>query len=95
MQEINGAGGGLDLSAVVWLQMCLDAALQRDPKSRDLWYGRGQIFYNLKNYDESIASFKKVVELDPKDAQSQDLRVPMPPVLVIATPITDNTVHTT
>lgn len=61
----SGSVGDIsDLTAMV------DAALQRDPKSRDLWYGRGQIFYNLKNYDESIASFKKVVELDPKDAQS-------------------------
>ncbi len=61
----SGSVGNIsDLTAMV------DAALARDPKSRDLWYGRGQIFFNLKNYDESIASFKKVVELDPKDGQS-------------------------
>lgn len=48
----------------------IDAALERDPKNRDMWFGRGKVFYNLKNYDESIVSFKKVVELDPKDAQS-------------------------
>lgn len=49
----------------------VDAALARDPKNRDMWYGRGRIFFSLKNYDESIASFKKVAELDPKDAQVQ------------------------
>ena len=47
----------------------VDAALARDPKNRDMWYGRGRIFFSLKNYDESIKSFKKVAELDPKDAQ--------------------------
>ena len=49
----------------------VDAALARDPKNRDMWYGRGRIFFSLKNYDESIKSFKKVAELDPKDAQVQ------------------------
>ena len=49
----------------------VDAALARDPKNRDMWYGRGRIFFSLKNYDESIASFKKVAELDPNDAQVQ------------------------
>lgn len=48
----------------------IDGALKRDPKNRDMWFGRGKVFYNLKNYDESIASFKKVVELDPTDATS-------------------------
>ena len=48
----------------------VDGALERDPKNKDMWFGRGRIFYSLKNYDESIASFKKVVELDPNDAQS-------------------------
>ncbi len=48
----------------------VDGALQRDPKSKDLWFGRGRIFSSLKNYEESIASFKKVVEIDPNDAQA-------------------------
>ncbi len=48
----------------------VDGALERDPKNKDMWFGRGRIFYSMKNYDESIASFKKVVELDPNDAQS-------------------------
>ena len=48
----------------------VDGALQRDPKSKDLWFGRGRIFFSLKNYDESINSFKKVVEIDPNDGQA-------------------------
>ena len=48
----------------------IDAALERDPKNRDMWFGRGKVFYNLKNYDESIVSFKKVIELEPTNAQA-------------------------
>lgn len=48
----------------------VDGALARDPKNKDLWFGRGRIFFSLKDYDKSIESFKKVVELDPNDAQS-------------------------
>ena len=48
----------------------IDAALQRDPKNRDMWFGRGKVFYNLKNYDESIVSFQKVLELEPTNAQA-------------------------
>lgn len=48
----------------------IDAALERDPKNRDMWFGRGKVFYSLKNYDESIVSFKKVIELEPKNAQA-------------------------
>ena len=48
----------------------VDGALERDPQNKDMWFGRGRIFYSMKNYDESIASFKKVVEIDPNDAQS-------------------------
>ncbi|MBR6662605.1 MAG: tetratricopeptide repeat protein [Alistipes sp.] len=59
-----GAGDPKELIEVV------DGALKRDPKNKGLWYGRGRIFYSLKDYDQSIESFKKVVELDPKDAQS-------------------------
>ena len=48
----------------------IDAALKRDPKNRDMWFGRGKVFFNLKNYDESIVSFKKVIELEPTNAQA-------------------------
>ena len=46
----------------------VDKALERDPKNSGLWYGRGRIFYSLKDFDQSIASFKKVVEITPEDA---------------------------
>ena len=48
----------------------IDAALQRDPNNRDMWFGRGKVFYNLRNFDESIVSFKKVIELEPSNAQA-------------------------
>lgn len=43
----------------------IDAALAEQPDNVDLWFGRGRVFYSLKNPDESIASFRKVVELKP------------------------------
>ena len=43
----------------------IDSAIENNPSSVDLWFGRGRIFYALKNYDQSIDSFKKVVELKP------------------------------
>lgn len=44
----------------------IDGALAETPDNIDLWFGRGRTFYALKNYDESIASFQKVVELQPE-----------------------------
>ena len=40
-------------------------AIKDNPSNVDLWFGRGRIFYALKDYDQSIESFKKVVELKP------------------------------
>ncbi len=48
----------------------VDDALAKDPKNKDLWNGRAIMFNSMKNYDEAINSFTKVVELDPKDAQA-------------------------
>ena len=45
----------------------IDKALAETPDSPDLWFGRGRVFFKLKNYDECIASFKKINELKPKD----------------------------
>ncbi len=42
-----------------------DQAIAENPDSFDLWFGRGRIFNALKNYDEAIASFKHLVELQP------------------------------
>lgn len=42
-----------------------DKSLAEQPGNVDLWFGRGRLFNALKNFDECIASFKKVVELRP------------------------------
>lgn len=56
----KGVGDPADLVSMI------DKAIAENPESVDLWFGRGRIFYALKDYDESIASFKKVVELNPE-----------------------------
>ena len=55
----EGVGDPSDLIAL------FDNALAANPNNIDLWFGRGRTFYALKNFDESIASFQKVVELKP------------------------------
>ena len=55
----DSVGGPADLVALI------DAAIESNPENVDLWFGRGRIFYALKDYDQSIESFKKVVELKP------------------------------
>lgn len=55
----EGVGDPADLIALI------DKAIAENPTNIDLWFGRGRIFYALKNDDESIASFAKVVELRP------------------------------
>ncbi|MBE6211482.1 MAG: tetratricopeptide repeat protein [Rikenellaceae bacterium] len=55
----EGVGDPADLVSLI------EKALQNDPKNADLWFGRGRVFYKLKNYDECINSFQKVVEIKP------------------------------
>ena len=55
----KNVGDPADLVALI------DNAIASDPTNTDLWFGRGRIFYALKNFDESIASFRKVTELQP------------------------------
>ena len=55
----DSVGDAADLVALI------DAAIESNPENVDLWFGRGRIFFALKQYDESIASFRKVVELKP------------------------------
>lgn len=43
----------------------IESAIAENPQNIDLWFSRGRTFFALKNYDESIASFAKVVELQP------------------------------
>lgn len=49
----------------------IDNAIADDPTNIDLWFGRGRIFYALKNFDESIASFQKVTEIKPDYFEGQ------------------------
>lgn len=55
----EGVGDPADLISL------LDKAIAENPTNIDLWFGRGRVFYALKNIDESIASFQKVVEIKP------------------------------
>lgn len=55
----EGVGDPADLVTMI------DQAIAENPESVDLWFGRGRIFYALKNYDEAIASFEKVAQLKP------------------------------
>ena len=45
----------------------LDKNLAEKPDNADLWFARGQIFFNLKNFDECINSFLKINDLKPND----------------------------
>lgn len=56
----EGVGDPADLVAMI------DKAIAENPTNIDLWFGRGRIFYALKDYDKSIESFQKVVELNPQ-----------------------------
>ena len=49
----DSVGDPADLVALI------DAAIESNPENVDLWFGRGRIFFALKQYDESIASFQK------------------------------------
>ncbi|MBQ8653177.1 MAG: tetratricopeptide repeat protein [Alistipes sp.] len=56
----EGVGDPQDLVAM------LDSQLAQNPTSVDLWFGRGRLFYALKDYEKSIESFQKVAELKPE-----------------------------
>ena len=45
----------------------IDKFLAETPDNPDLWFGRGRVFYKLKNFDECITSFKKIDTLKPND----------------------------
>ena len=55
----EGVGDPADLVGMI------DKSLESDPDNVDLWFGRGRVFYKLKNYDEPINSFNKVGHLKP------------------------------
>lgn len=43
----------------------IDSNIEANPTNINSWFGRGRIYYALKDYDECIASFQKVTEIDP------------------------------
>ena len=45
--------------------------MKEDPTNYDLWFGRGRVFFALKNYDECVTSFKKCAELRPNEFEPQ------------------------
>ncbi|MFI3264207.1 MAG: tetratricopeptide repeat protein [Rikenellaceae bacterium] len=55
----EGVGDPNELVAMI------DNAISSDPNNSDLWYSRGRVYFSLKDYDNSIASFTKVTELAP------------------------------
>ncbi len=57
----EGVGDPNDIVALI------DKALAETPDNPDLWFGRGRVYFKLKNYDECIASFQKINELKPND----------------------------
>ncbi len=64
----EGVGDPQDLVGMI------DSALASDPDNIDLWYGRGRVFFKLKNYDECIKSFGEVIRLRPEDSQGHYLQ---------------------
>lgn len=48
----------------------LNTAIERDPKSAQYWYVKGNVDENMNNFDSSMASFNKAIELDPNFAEA-------------------------
>ena len=65
----EGVGDPADLVALI------DKAIADNPSNVDLCFGRGRIFYALKDYDKSIESFEKVVELKPTSSRATTIWV--------------------
>ncbi|MFI3277637.1 MAG: tetratricopeptide repeat protein [Rikenellaceae bacterium] len=49
----------------------IDKAIENEPNNADLWFGRGRVYYALKNTDECIKSFSKVTLYNPKNFDAQ------------------------
>lgn len=45
----------------------LDMSLKLDPTRDNVWIEKGSLLGNLGRYEEAIAAFMKVIEMDPKD----------------------------
>ena len=61
----EGVGDPAELVTLV------ESSLKDDPTNYDLWFGRGRVFFALKNFDECVISFKKCAELRPTEFEPQ------------------------
>ncbi len=43
----------------------IDKTLENNPDNLTTWFGRGRVYFALKDYDECIKSFSNVVRIDP------------------------------
>ena len=50
----------------------LEQSIKLDPENPDAHFALGHAYYDLKRYRNAIESFKKAVELNPKDAEARD-----------------------
>jgi polysaccharide biosynthesis/export protein len=50
----------------------LERSVKLDPENADAHFALGHAYYDLKQYRNAVESFKKVVELNPKDSQARD-----------------------
>jgi len=50
----------------------LEQSIKLDPENPDAHFALGHAYYDLKQYRNAIESFKKAVELNPKDAEARD-----------------------
>ncbi len=43
----------------------IEKTIEREPNNYNAWFGRGRIYFAMKDYEECIKSFEKVVEIEP------------------------------
>ena len=48
----------------------IEEALAENPTNYDMWFGRGRVYFALKNFDECLKSFKKCAEIRPDEFDS-------------------------
>lgn len=44
-----------------------ESAVRQQPERANLWIVQGEIYHQLKRYDDAVASFSKAIELNPND----------------------------
>lgn len=67
-EGVNYALAGLYSQAA----QIFEQAVRLDPKFADAHFALGHAYYDMRRWQEAIDSFKRALELDPKDVQAQD-----------------------